>query len=378
MASAAAAAQPELEPAAKRARLSGGRFVGGSGPKKVAIVATGGTIDKAYPRLHGGWAFEIDEPAAGSILERIRPSHLECSITSVCKKDSQEITDEDRAAILEACATASADWIIVTHGTDTMCETARYLGAVAEERLRGKSVVLTGSMRPERMVDTDAHFNLGVCVGALGVCAAGVYVAMNGGLHSWRDARRDLESGLFVGSGGAATRRRLTIAATGGTIDKAYPRLHGGWAFEIDEPAAGKILDRVTPSVLDYSITSVCKKDSQEITDEDREKLLLECERAESDWIIVTHGTDTLCQTARYLGQSHRERLAGKAIVLTGAMRPERLVDTDAHFNIGACIGLLNGCEPGVYLCMNGMAHNWQAAERDLNTGLFITARNAD
>eukprot|EP00930_Biecheleria_cincta_P009683 TRINITY_DN11149_c0_g1_i1.p1 TRINITY_DN11149_c0_g1~~TRINITY_DN11149_c0_g1_i1.p1 ORF type:complete len:229 (+),score=36.97 TRINITY_DN11149_c0_g1_i1:37-723(+) len=177
----------------------------------------------------------------------------------------------------------------------------------------------------------------------------------------------------------AAGRPRALILATGGTVDKAYPRLTGGWAFEIGEPAAGRILERVTPPGFDYSVQSVCAKDSQEITDDDRTKLLASCESADCDWIVVTHGTDTMIETAQFLGRRQREegsKLASKRICLTGSMRPERFVDTDAHFNLGVCFGALSLASPGVYVCMNGRVHSWDAVVRDLESGAFSPLTN--
>lgn len=169
-------------------------------------MATGGTIDKAYPRTTGGWAFEIGEPAAPRILERVTPAGFSYSVTSACAKDSQEITDTDRESILDCCAKASASRVVVTHGTDTLVETASYLGRRHAELMPEKVVCITGAMRPERFVDSDAHFNMGVCFGALALAPPGVYVCMNGAVHPWAGAGRDLETGLFTGSAGAAAR----------------------------------------------------------------------------------------------------------------------------------------------------------------------------
>jgi len=91
-----------------------------------------------------------------------------------------------------------------------------------------------------------------------------------------------------------------------------------------------------------------------------------------SEWILVTHGTDTMVETARYLGTRHKEVLPTKSVCITGAMRAERFVDTDAHFNFGVCLGALSVASPGVYLCMNGLVYSWDAVQRDMETGLFV------
>jgi L-asparaginase len=103
------------------------------------------------------------------------------------------MTEKDRERILEACQKADADKIVVTHGTDTMIETARKLS-----RVKNKAIVLTGAMKPEKFVDSDASFNVGAALGALSVLSNGVYVAMNGLVLPWNKVKRDERSGRFV------------------------------------------------------------------------------------------------------------------------------------------------------------------------------------
>jgi L-asparaginase len=158
------------------------------------FVQTGGTIDKDYPRTRGGYAFEIADPAVQRILELVNPS-FEYRVVSVVRKDSLELTEEDRGAIREACRADDATRIVITHGTDTMIDTARALGEIA-----GKVIVLTGAMRPERFSNSDAPFNIGVAVGAAQTLPPGVYVAMHGQVHPWTEVRRT-EAGQFVKRG---------------------------------------------------------------------------------------------------------------------------------------------------------------------------------
>lgn len=156
---------------------------------KIAFIQTGGTIDKDYPKATGGYAFEIGEPAVKRILQRISPN-FDFEIISILKKDSLDITGEDRQKIRDACEKAAADRIIVTHGTDTMIETAEKLSSI-----KGKVIVLTGAMRPERFVDSDASFNLGTAVGAINLLQQGVYIAMNGRIYPWSKVKRSRETG---------------------------------------------------------------------------------------------------------------------------------------------------------------------------------------
>lgn len=161
----------------------------------VLLVQTGGTIDKDYPRKTGGYAFEIADAAAVRILEQGRVT-IRYETLSACRKDSQELTDEDREQIKELCMKAIQNRILVTHGTDTMIETGMFLNAAAIEQK--KIVVLTGAFKPETFKCSDATFNVGLAVGALqSLETPGVYIAMNGKVRLVTSASRDKETGIF-------------------------------------------------------------------------------------------------------------------------------------------------------------------------------------
>ena len=159
---------------------------------KIAFIQTGGTIDKDYPRAKGGYAFEIGEPAVKRILQKAN-LNFDFEIISILKKDSLDITEDDRKKIRDACEKAATDKIVVTHGTDTMIETAEKLSSI-----KGKVIVLTGAMKPEKFVDSDASFNLGTAVGAVNVLQQGVYLAMNGRIYLWNKVKRNSHTGQFV------------------------------------------------------------------------------------------------------------------------------------------------------------------------------------
>ena len=164
----------------------------------LTIVATGGTFDKDYPRSTRGYAFEIDEPAAGRVLDGMPFLGLSYDVVSVCRKDSTEIDDSDRAAIAGAVASAAGRLVVVTHGTDTLIESARHVARSGSAA--GKSVVFCGAMKPERFKDSDAAFNLGGAVAAAGVLPPGsVAVCMGGRVFDCDDAWRNTETGLFCG-----------------------------------------------------------------------------------------------------------------------------------------------------------------------------------
>jgi L-asparaginase len=159
---------------------------------KIVFIQTGGTIDKDYPKIKNGFAFEITEPAVRRIIQKVNPN-FDFEIISILKKDSLDIKEEDREKIYAACQKANSDKIIITHGTDTMIETAKKLSTI-----KNKTIILTGANKPERFSDSDASFNVGTAVGALNVLSKGVYIAMNGRIYPWKKVERHLETGRFV------------------------------------------------------------------------------------------------------------------------------------------------------------------------------------
>jgi L-asparaginase len=158
---------------------------------RISIIQTGGTIDKDYPRKTKGYAFEISGPSIERILKKVNPA-FNYQIFSVFKKDSLDITEEDRHKLVKICSELTDNKIIITHGTDTMIETGKFL-----INLKDKTIVLTGAVTPERFKDTDAEFNAGVAIGAINVLQNGVYIAMNGIVIPVGKCMRDPETGMF-------------------------------------------------------------------------------------------------------------------------------------------------------------------------------------
>jgi|WetSurMetagenome_2_1015567.scaffolds.fasta_scaffold15356_2 L-asparaginase len=159
---------------------------------KILFIQTGGTIDKDYPKQMKNYAFEISEPAAKQIIERVNPS-FEYEIVSLLRKDSMDITKKDKRKILEICAEADSDKIIITHGTDKMIDTAKFLSG-----LKNKTIVLTGAFTPEKFTNSDADFNVGAAVGAINIVGKGVYITMNGRVFKYDEVKRDKITGKFV------------------------------------------------------------------------------------------------------------------------------------------------------------------------------------
>ena len=159
---------------------------------------------------------------------------------------------------------------------------------------------------------------------------------------------------------------KILFIQTGGTIDKDYPHTTRGWAFEFGEPAVDRILQKLNPS-FDFEVLTVCQKDSLEITDSDREDIRLAVQANQADAYIITHGTDTMIETAQYLSKAD----LSKRIVLTGAMLPERFSNSEAAINVGAAIGAVSLIESGIYISMHGIVKPFDIVKRNMETGKY-------
>jgi L-asparaginase len=157
------------------------------------ILTTGGTIDKNY--FDALSEYQIVESGIPALLNEARVA-LPHRVEEICRKDSLELTDTDRSEIARRVADAPETRIVITHGTDTMTETAKALAGVA--LARGKTVVLTGALSPARFAETDAPFNLGMAVAAAQVAAPGIYIAMSGQVFDGLKVRKDRDAGQFV------------------------------------------------------------------------------------------------------------------------------------------------------------------------------------
>jgi len=158
----------------------------------IEILTVGGTIDKVY--FDALSAFQVGEPAVEQILHQAGVE-VEHGIRRLMSKDSLEMTDDDRAEIARAVSRSRADRLLITHGTDTMPKTAGALMDAAD-RL-GKTVVMTGSMQPARMAQTDAVFNVGFAWAAVQTLPPGVYIAMNGQVFNAGHVRKNRDAGRF-------------------------------------------------------------------------------------------------------------------------------------------------------------------------------------
>ena len=159
----------------------------------ILILTTGGTIDKNY--FDALSEYQIVDSGIPALLKEARVA-LPLRIEEVCRKDSLELTDADRSEIARRIAEAPETQVIITHGTDTMTETAKVLAHIP-----GKTMVLTGALSPARFAQTDAPFNLGMAFAAAQVAPPGVYIAMSGQVFDGLQVRKDRAAGKFVAIG---------------------------------------------------------------------------------------------------------------------------------------------------------------------------------
>lgn len=157
----------------------------------ILVLTTGGTIDKNY--FDALSEYQIVDSGIPGLLDEARVA-LPVRVVELMRKDSLELTDADRALIANAAREASETRIVVTHGTDTMTETAKVLAAAVP----GKTICLTGALSPARFAQTDAPFNLGMAFATAQVAAPGVYIAMSGEVFDGLKVRKDRTAGKFV------------------------------------------------------------------------------------------------------------------------------------------------------------------------------------
>lgn len=155
----------------------------------IRILTTGGTIDKQYFDANSDYA--IGAPTVGELLRQAEVT-MPYTVEAVMRKDSLELTDDDRAAIRARVEAAPESRIVITHGTDTMAATAAALVGIP-----GKTIVLTGSLQPARFRVSDAEFNVGMAIAAVQACAPGVWVVMNGTVFDGTRVRKNRDANRF-------------------------------------------------------------------------------------------------------------------------------------------------------------------------------------
>jgi L-asparaginase len=149
----------------------------------ITIFTTGGTLDKIY--FDAKSEFQIGDPGVVELLHEANVT-ADHTVVPLMRKDSLDLTDEDRESIRRHVLASPSDKIVITHGTDTMVDTARRLLDVPD-----KTIVLTGSMQPARLRVSDAAFNVGCAITAVQLLTSGVYIVMNGRIHDPRTTHKN-------------------------------------------------------------------------------------------------------------------------------------------------------------------------------------------
>ncbi|MCX6317564.1 MAG: asparaginase domain-containing protein [Bacteroidetes bacterium] len=156
----------------------------------IRIFITGGTFDKEYNELKGELYFK--DTHLSDLLEMGR-SRVSVEIRTLMMVDSLEMTDQDRDLIVHQCNNCEEEKIVITHGTDTMSDTAKVLA----QKVKDKTIVLTGAMIPIKFGSSDGLFNLGSALAFAQTLPHGVYVAMNGRFFNWDNVRKNRQTGVF-------------------------------------------------------------------------------------------------------------------------------------------------------------------------------------
>jgi L-asparaginase len=167
----------------------------------IRIIVTGGTFDKTYDEINGRLSFGTTHLPE---MLRLGRSRVETTIETLMMIDSLNMTEADRARIAQSCARCPETRMVITHGTDTMVETARVIaswgppsGGPGAQTIRDKTIVLTGAMVPYAFGSSDGLFNLGSALSFAEVLPPGVYIAMNGQHFAWDRVQKNRETGVF-------------------------------------------------------------------------------------------------------------------------------------------------------------------------------------
>lgn len=158
--------------------------------EKIGVLVTGGTFDKDYDLINGNLGF--NQTHVSEMFKRGRCT-LDIDIQVLMMMDSLEMTEEHRQHITNNCDNSPYNHLIVTHGTDTMVQTATFIAAANLD----KTIVLTGAMRPYKLGSSDGFFNLGSAVAFAQTLPSGVYIVMNGRYFNWKNVRKNKASGIF-------------------------------------------------------------------------------------------------------------------------------------------------------------------------------------
>ncbi len=156
----------------------------------------------------------------------------------------------------------------------------------------------------------------------------------------------------------------ITFILTGGTIDKEYDSLDK--AFTIGNGAVKRVIDLVNPNFT-ATIVPLMQKVSVDVTEEDKELIRKTCEESADNKIVITYGTDAMTEVGVVL-----KDVQNKTIIITGALKSQRIKDTDAEFNLGFSIAAAQALPAGVYIAMSGRVYPWNKCAKNMSTGQFV------
>jgi L-asparaginase len=156
----------------------------------------------------------------------------------------------------------------------------------------------------------------------------------------------------------------IKIIVTGGTFDKEYDIVNGSLSFK--ETHLHEMLE-TGRCALDFDIEPVLLKDSLDLTENDKQRIVDKCKKASQEKIIITHGTDTMVATAKIIAKN----VSRKTIVLTGALIPIKFPNSDGLFNLGCSLAFVQLLPYGVYICMNGRCYDWNNVRKNRQLGMF-------
>ncbi|MFT6154442.1 MAG: L-asparaginase [Bermanella sp.] len=159
--------------------------------EKLLLLTTGGTLDKVY--FDALSEFQVGEPVAPNILKAMNVN-FKCEHKEICRKDSLELTGQDRLVLKSLIDASDAKYVLITHGTDTMVDSANYIGKHSD-----KVIIFTGAMQPAAFTSTDAVFNIGTAVGAFNFARPGSYIAMSGQVYPATNVYKNYETKRFEG-----------------------------------------------------------------------------------------------------------------------------------------------------------------------------------
>ncbi len=352
-------------------------------PEPVHLISAGGTIEFEWDRRKDGHSIGTDSllPAYVSSLQ----PHTEFSFGTACLKDSRDVNQKDRRAMRDMILESSHKRVLIAHGCFTIPDTAEYLLDELPPD-HGKTVVLFGSRDPLKEMLSEGPFNLGFATAASSVLDPGVYIAMEGRLFNANEVmvdkeRRFTEEHRDAGQAldrlesifGRFTASEIVhMIRTGGTIESRWEPTKDTAVVDTN-PWLQVYIERMKLQ-LGFVYTTVCLKDSRDISYRDRKDILRAITASDNRRIVIPHGTYTMPDTGQFINEKLPEG-HDKTVVLFGSMIPlNGFVPSDAPFNLGFATGAVLVLEPGVYLGMNTRIFNVEDVNKNREKGRFEEA----